>query len=328
MDAVEVEEITRRFGEFVAVDEVSFCVRQGEVFGLLGPNGAGKSTLIRMLTTLIPITSGRARVNGYDVAREAARVRSSIGVIPQAMTSDPDLTAEENLTLYARLYSVGRKERKRLIPELLEAVSLSEWRHKLVRTFSGGMRRRLEIARGMVHSPSLLFLDEPTTGLDPASRAAVWEMIDRLRAEKGLTILLTTHYMEEADQLCDRIAIIDHGKLEALDTPERLKASIAKGLSALEVRFSAEAPELLERLQGLDGVGSVTPKDGFVRILTANGPQTLVEVVELTRETGIGLVELKIEEVSLDDVFIHYTGRALRDATTASSRYDISHLYK
>ena len=223
---VEVENLTKRFGDFCAVDALSFSVNHGEVFGLLGPNGAGKSTLIRMLTTLVPPTSGTARVNGFDIVRSANDVRKSIGVIPQAMTSDLDLSAEENMAIFAKLYGIRGEKRRRTIRELLAAVDLTQWADKPVKMFSGGMRRRLEIARGLVHEPKIFFLDEPTTGLDPVSRVAVWEMLSRLKRERDLTILVTTHYMDEADKLCDRIAIVDHGKLAALDSPLKLKASI------------------------------------------------------------------------------------------------------
>ena len=210
--AIEVEHITKKYGEFTAVDDVSFRVEEGEIFGLLGPNGAGKSTLIRMMTTLMEVTSGTARIAGHDVRKEADAARRSIGVIPQAMTSDLDLTLEENLSIYAKLYGVPAAERRRNIDRLLEAVELTQWRHAQTKTLSGGMRRRLEIARGLVHNPKIFFLDEPTTGLDPVSRVAVWEMLTRIKSERNLTILITTHYMDEADRLCDRIAIVDHGK--------------------------------------------------------------------------------------------------------------------
>ena len=234
---IEVDNLTKCFGEFCAVDHLSFTINHGEVFGLLGPNGAGKSTLIRMLTTLVPPTSGTARIHGFDVTRSANEVRQSIGVIPQAMTSDLDLSAEENMTIFAKLYGIPRERRKQTIKDLLAAVDLSQWADKPVKMFSGGMRRRLEIARGLVHEPKIFFLDEPTTGLDPVSRVAVWEMLSRLKRERDLTILVTTHYMDEADKLCDRIAIVDHGKLVALDSPLKLKASIP-GKNVLEVSFS------------------------------------------------------------------------------------------
>jgi ABC-2 type transport system ATP-binding protein len=224
--AIDVQHIVKKFGDFTAVNGISFSVREGEVFGLLGPNGAGKSTLIRMLVTLLPPTSGTALINGFDVRKKADDVRRSIGVIPQAMTSDLELSVEENLLIFAKLYGVGREKRTRLIGELLESVELTQWRDKPVKMLSGGMRRRVEIARGLVHEPRVFFLDEPTTGLDPVSRTAVWDMLDRIRKQHQLTVLVTTHYMDEADKLCDRIAIVDHGGLVILDTPANLKASI------------------------------------------------------------------------------------------------------
>jgi len=256
---IEVKSIVKKFGDFTAVDGVSFTVEAGEVFGLLGPNGAGKSTLIRMLVTLLPPTAGSAAINGFDVVKRSDDVRRSIGVIPQAMTSDLELTVEENLLIFAKLYGVPRARRTRLMAELLEAVELTQWADKPVKNLSGGMRRRVEIARGLVHEPRVFFLDEPTTGLDPVSRTAVWGMLRKIKSQRDLTVLITTHYMDEADKLCDRIAIVDHGKLVALDSPEALKASIP-----------GRAPET----------------------------------------------------VTLDDVFVHYTGRDLRDALQEPSAAD------
>jgi ABC-2 type transport system ATP-binding protein len=225
-NAIEVRDIVKKFGEFTAVSGISFEVKDGEIFGLLGPNGAGKSTLIRMMVTLLPPTGGTAAINGFDVVKKADDVRRSIGVIPQAMTSDLELTVYENLLIFAKLYGVPRETRTRLIAELLEAVELTQWADKPVKNLSGGMRRRVEIARGLVHEPRVFFLDEPTTGLDPVSRTAVWDMLRKIKSQRDLTVLITTHYMDEADKLCDRIAIVDHGTLVALDTPQALKASI------------------------------------------------------------------------------------------------------
>jgi ABC-2 type transport system ATP-binding protein len=258
-NAIEVRDIVKTFGEFTAVGGISFAVKDGEIFGLLGPNGAGKSTLIRMMVTLLPPTAGTAVINGFDVVKKSDDVRRSIGVIPQAMTSDLELTVYENLLIFAKLYGVPRETRSRLIAELLDAVELTQWADKPVKNLSGGMRRRVEIARGLVHEPRVFFLDEPTTGLDPVSRTAVWEMLRTIKSQRDLTVLITTHYMDEADKLCDRIAIVDHGKLVALDSPKALKASIP----------------------GRD-------------------PAT----------------------VSLDDVFVHYTGRDLRDALQEPSAAD------
>jgi ABC-2 type transport system ATP-binding protein len=259
MNAIEVQNIVKKFGEFTAVSGISFDVKDGEVFGLLGPNGAGKSTLIRMMVTLLSPTSGTAIINGFDVIKRSDDVRRSIGVIPQAMTSDLELSVYENLLIFAKLYGVPRDTRTRLIAELLEAVELTQWADKPVKNLSGGMRRRVEIARGLVHEPRVFFLDEPTTGLDPVSRTAVWEMLRKIKSQRDLTVLITTHYMDEADKLCDRIAIVDHGKLVALDTPHALKASIP-----------------------------------------GRAPAT----------------------VTLDDVFVYYTGRELRDALQEPSAAD------
>src|SRR5271155_3123972 len=254
--AVEVENLTKRFGDFCAVDSLNFKVDNAEIFGLLGPNGAGKSTLIRMLTTLVPPTSGTARVNGFDIVRAANDVRRSIGVIPQAMTSDLDLSAMENMSIFAKLYGIPREKRLRTIKALLKDVDLEQWADKPVKMFSGGMRRRLEIARGLVHEPKIFFLDEPTTGLDPVSRVTVWEMLARLKGERDLTILVTTHYMDEADKLCDRIAIVDHGKLVVLDSPLRLKAS-TPGKNVIEVSFATTPAGWDATLRGLPEVAEV-----------------------------------------------------------------------
>ncbi|MGA9671604.1 MAG: ATP-binding cassette domain-containing protein [Terracidiphilus sp.] len=311
--AIEVENIVKRYGTFEAVKGVSFSVADGEIFGLLGPNGAGKSTLIRMMTTLVPITGGHARVAGFDVAKDPNSVRRLIGVIPQALTSDQDLTVEENLSIYAKLYSVPKAEREKNIQEVLEAVDLVKWRGAQTKTLSGGMRRRLEIARGLVHNPHIFFLDEPTTGLDPVSRIAVWEMLDNLRKTRHLTMLITTHYMEEADKLCDRIAIVDHGNLVALGTPIELKQSVP-GADVVEVHFDRETEEWKSRLEGLEGVTSVQAESaGFYRVLTSSGSKTTMRLVELAAQLGETLTSLSVQNTSLDDVFVHYTGRQLRD---------------
>jgi ABC-2 type transport system ATP-binding protein len=326
MNAIEVDKITKRFGTFAAVDSVSFTVEHGEIFGLLGPNGAGKSTLIRVLTTLLIPTSGTARVAGFDVVRQPDDVRKRIGVIPQAMTSDLDLSAEENMLIFARLYSVPGERRKRVVRELLESVQLLDWAKKPVRTFSGGMRRRLEIARGLVHEPSLFFLDEPTTGLDPVSRVAVWEMIGKLKRERDLTVLITTHYMDEADRLCDRIAIADHGKLVALDAPMKLKAAIP-GNNMLEVSFSEVPPNWQDTLEQLPEVQSVTARDHVFRIVSNNGPATTTGLFEAARKARVDVASLSVQSTTLDDVFVHYTGRQLRDTAQEGTRYDVSVFY-
>jgi ABC-2 type transport system ATP-binding protein len=311
--AISVENIVKRYGDFEAVAGITFEVAEGEIFGLLGPNGAGKSTLIRMMTTLTPSTAGRAIIAGHDVAREPDAVRRTIGVIPQALTSDIDLTVEENLSIYAKLYEVPKAERERNIDDLLKAVDLLKWRGAQTKTLSGGMRRRLEIARGLVHNPRIFFLDEPTTGLDPVSRVAVWEMLNHLKNTRHLTMLITTHYMDEADRLCDRIAIVDHGKLVALDTPMALKASVP-GTNVVEVQFTQESPEWPEQLNRLAGVTSVESQSaGMYRLLTSNGSLTTTQLVEMTAGSGDTIKSLNVQNTTLDDVFVHYTGRQLRD---------------
>jgi ABC-2 type transport system ATP-binding protein len=312
-DAIVVDHISKKYGDFTAVDDVSFAVAKGEVFGLLGPNGAGKSTLIRMMTTLLPITKGRAIINGFDVAKDPDDARQCMGVIPQAMTSDIDLTVEENLSIYAKLYGVSSAERERNIGELLETVDLTKWRGAQTKTLSGGMRRRLEIARGLVHNPRIFFLDEPTTGLDPVSRVAVWEMLTTVKNKHGLTMLITTHYMDEADRLCDRIAIVDHGKLVALDSPIALKATVP-GSNVIETQFSNPPGDWTEQLQKLEDVTSVQSLGGNgYRILTSNGSKTTTELVELAVRSGVEVKALSVQNTTLDDVFVHYTGRQLRD---------------
>jgi ABC-2 type transport system ATP-binding protein len=327
VNAIEVDHLTKKFGDLVAVNDVSFDVVQKEIFGLLGPNGAGKTTLIRMMTTLTPATSGTARIAGHDIGNDADGVRNAIGVIPQAFTSDPELTADENMLIHAKLYGVPKNKHEQLITELLESVDLIKFRGALVRTFSGGMRRRLEIARGLVHSPNILFLDEPTTGLDPVSRSNVWEMIRTLRDKSELTILLTTHYMDEADKLCDRIAIVDHGRLAALDTPTRLKDSVP-GTDAVEAEFDGAPRDWNEQLQRLAQAAGVTQRDGVTHIASHDGPATVAALMDLARARGVTVRKVSVQSTTLDDVFLHYTGSELRDAASGGKSYDISHLYR
>jgi len=325
--AIEVNKLTKQFGDLIAVNAISFFVEDGEIFGLLGPNGAGKTTLIRMLTTLTPPTSGTAIVGGHDIVKDADGVRHTLGVIPQAFTSDPELTAEENMLIHAKLYGIPAKDRGALIDRLLESVDLLKFKDKLVRTFSGGMRRRLEIARGLVHSPKIMFLDEPTTGLDPVSRTNVWEMIRRLRDEGHLTILLTTHYMDEADKLCDRIAIVDHGRLAALDSPTRLKDSVP-GTDVVEAEFLGAPADWEQQLQKLTHVQSVQMHDGAVHITSNDGPATVAALMETAKARSVTVKRVSVQGTTLDDVFLHYTGSDLRDTANEGAKYSIGHLYR
>src|SRR5579864_1941583 len=306
-NAIEVRNIVKTFGDFTAVKGITFSVEEGEIFGLLGPNGAGKSTLIRMMVTLLLPTSGTALINGFDVVKQSDAVRHSIGVIPQALTSDLELSVEENLVIFAKLYGVPRQKRIRLINDLLESVELTQWRDAQVKNLSGGMRRRVEIARGLVHEPRIFFLDEPTTGLDPVSRVNVWEMLEKIKRERDLTILITTHYMDEADKLCDRIAIVDHGELKALDSPLKLKTSIP-GKNVLEVSFSSAPDGWLSRLERLPDVERVEAHDTVFRIASHNGPATTMALMEMAAQAEIAVHSLSVQSTTLDDVFVHYTG--------------------
>jgi ABC-2 type transport system ATP-binding protein len=317
--AINVEDISKRFGALLAVDKVSFTVQRGEIFGLLGPNGAGKSTLIRMLTTLVPPSSGTAMVAGYDIIRDPNAVRSNIGVIPQNLTSDPELTCAENIGIHARLFGITGAPRRKRTQELLEAVGLSDRADALASTLSGGMRRRLEIARGLVHNPQILFLDEPTTGLDPVSRISVWEMITHLRVQEGRTLFLTTHYMDEADRLCDRLAIVDKGKVVAMDTPVSLKSSIP-GASRIELQFEPDLPHGAADLERLPAVKSVRPLgSGTYRVSSDRGPASAQELIELARDLKLELKALSVQSTTLDDVFLHYTGHGLTEMPETSA---------
>jgi ABC-2 type transport system ATP-binding protein len=311
--AVRVEGLSKRFGSLTAVDAVSFQVDSGELFGFLGPNGAGKTTLVRMLTTLVRPSGGRACVAGFDVMQEATQVRRHIGVIPQAMTSDLDLTGYENMDIYARFYGVSARERKARIETLLETVGLSGRARELVATYSGGMRRRLEIARVLVHRPAVLFLDEPTIGLDPQSRRIVWDLLRQIRRDDEMTLFLTTHYMEEAEALCGRVAIIDAGRIVTLDSPERLKRQLP-GNDLISLTLAAPPEEdLLAALQALPFVYRLHAEDEVLGVYVEAGPMNLAGLMEATRAAGGRVLSAAIHEQSLEDVFIHYTGKSIRE---------------
>jgi ABC-2 type transport system ATP-binding protein len=308
--AIDVQRLAKSFGDVSAVDGVSFAVERGEIFGLLGPNGAGKSTLVRMLTTLIPPSGGSARIAGYDTVQEDDAVRRAIGVVPQASTSDPELTVGENVAFSAGLYRVPRRERRARVTAALEAVALTEWRDRRVGALSGGMRRRVEIARGLVHRPSVIFLDEPTANLDPTSRAALWDALKRLREERELTIFLSTHYMDEADRLCDRVAIMDRGQFMALDSPVNLKASIDR-TDVVDCSFSSTPTDWMQTLERLPAVTSAEATAHAFRLTSSNGPETIVALLGTTDRAGIGVRGLSVQSTTLDAVFMHFTGRSL-----------------
>lgn len=310
--AVEVTGLTKRFGSFTAVDNVSFDVPNGEMFGYLGPNGAGKTTLIRMLTTLIIPTSGSAKIAGFDVVTNPADVRRQIGVISQAMTSDLDLTGYENLDIYGRFYGVPARERKERIKYLLDMVGLSSRAGELVAAYSGGMRRRLEVARGLVHKPKILFLDEPSSGLDPQSRRVMWELLRQIREESLTTMFLTTHYMEEADALCSRIAIIDAGKMIALGSPTQLKQEIS-GSDIISIALESLSNELVSCVKVLPFVRNLHVEDETLRVYVDSGATSLPALMDAIRSSGGRILSVSIHEQSLEDVFIHFTGKSIRE---------------
>ena len=316
--AVDVRKITKRFDDFTAVKEVSFTVERGETFALLGPNGAGKSTLIRMLTTLMLPTEGTALVDGADIVTDPDKVRHAIGVIPQAMTSDLELSCRENLLIFAKLYSVPKERRNKLIDELLDAVDLTKWADSQVKKLWGGMRRRLEIARGLVHEPRIFFLDEPTTGLDPVSRKNVWEMLEKMKSERDLTLLLTTHLMDEADKLCDRIAIVDHGQLMALDSPIRLKAAVP-GDNVLEVLFGGIPTDWKTRVGALPAVAAFSSDGDAYHISSRDGPATTMALLDAAARAGVTVKTLAVQSTTLDDVFVYFTGRQLHPEQSATT---------
>jgi len=312
MPAIEAYKLTKRFGDLVAVNEIDLRVKEGEIFGFLGPNGAGKTTTIHMLTTLLRPTSGKAYVGGYDVTREAWKVRRIIGIVFQDPSLDIQLTAWENLDFHGRIYHMSKAEREKRIVEVLSMVDLEDRAHEVVRNFSSGMRRRLEIARSFMHHAKILFLDEPTLGLDPQTRRHIWEYIRRINRELGVTIMLTTHYMEEADQLSDRVAIIDHGRIVAEGTPKELKDSIGGDV----VRVESDKPKLL--LKGLRvTAGSmiynskVVGRDVVLSVKRAE--EVLPLIFETSQKFAVTVSKVTYKEPSLEDVFLHYTGREYRE---------------
>ncbi|MFW5638769.1 MAG: ATP-binding cassette domain-containing protein [Methanoculleus sp.] len=315
---IETFALTRRFGSTVAVDAINLAVREGEVFGLLGPNGAGKTTMLSMLCTILKPTSGTASVDGYDIVRQHAMVRRSIGIVFQDPSVDADMTARENLQMHADLYGVPVSEQNDRIQSVIELVRLEDRVDTFVSTYSGGMRRRLEIARGLLHYPKVLFLDEPTIGLDPQSREHIWDYIQKLREREGMTIVLTTHYMEEADRLCDRVAIIDHGRIVALDRPSDLK----KGLGGDTITLGTDDGRVLRDLLVQNGVSDViTVQDGEVRVTVSDANVLLPRIIEAAVGAGIRIEHVSLSHPDMNDVFIHYTGKDLRQEEVRRKRF-------
>lgn len=309
-DIIEVHDLEHAFGNFAAVRGISFTVKNGEIFSFLGPNGAGKSTTINILTTLLPLQKGTVRVAGYDVAREPGKVRKAIGIVFQEDVLDRDLTVRETMEFHGRLYAIPREERRRRIDDLLRIVELESKRDERTKNLSGGMKRRLQIARGLMTQPEVLFLDEPTQGLDPQTRMRIWDYIRQVNGT-GTTIFLTTHYMEEADMLSDRISIIDHGRIVVSGTPAELKNALGEDVVYLETEDDEKARAALF---GIEEIRSVTESPrGLSVTISADGSHCLPQIIERVRGAGIGISNVNLKKPTMDDVFVHYTGSELRD---------------
>ncbi|MEM2934025.1 MAG: ATP-binding cassette domain-containing protein [Methanocellales archaeon] len=308
---METFNLTKKFGSILAVDRLNLKIKYGEIFGLLGPNGAGKTTTISMLCTIINPTSGTARVNGYDILKEPDKVRKSIGIVFQDPSIDDRLTARENLEFHAMLYDVPKEVREKRIKEVLKLVELEDRANSQMRTYSGGMRRRLEIARGLLHYPKVLFLDEPTLGLDPQTREHIWKYIEELAKRENITIVLTTHYMEEAEKLCNRVAIIDYGVIKALDTPNNLKNELEGDV----IKIKTPDPRFLAaRLFEKGLILKSNESSGLLNITVKNGEMLIPKIVEIASGSGASIEAIALQKPTLNDVFLHYTGREIRAA--------------
>jgi ABC-2 type transport system ATP-binding protein len=313
MKAISVRDLVKKFGDLRAVDGISFDVRKGEIFGFLGPNGAGKTTTINILVTLMRPTSGEAYVAGYNVVEEPVKVRERIGIVFQDPSVDRNLTGWENLYIHGLIYGLRGEELKRRVEESLEFAELTKFKDVEVKNYSGGMIRRLEIARGLMHEPEILFLDEPTIGLDPQTRAKIWEYVERLRNEAGVTVFLTTHYIEEAERLCDRVAIIDHGRIVAIGSPDELKQGIGGDVIYVRTGDKSSLMRLVEELQEDGMVLRYRELDGVLALSVNNASRVIPSVFEVANRMGIRIEEIKYTQPSLSDVFLHYTGREIRD---------------
>ena len=311
-NVIEVQGLTKVFNHsLTAVDHIDFTVKHGEIFGFLGPNGAGKTTTISMLITVLKPTSGKATILGGDIAKQSLDVRNAIGVVPQEYTADEDLTGYENILLCADLYGIPRSVSKKRTLDLLKLVELTSFKDKRVQTYSGGMRRRLELACGLINRPKVLFLDEPTLGLDVQTRAATWNYVKMLKKEFGMTLFLTTHYLEEADALCDRIAIIDHGKIVVIGTPTDLKDSLGGDIITLAIQKDVDITDLIRKIEH---VKEVKKENGAYMIKSANGEAAAPLIIEALRSNGHVVTKLSLNKPTLNDVYLQYTGKSMRDA--------------
>jgi len=316
LEAIEVDSLTKEFGDFKAVDGISFKVEEGEIFGFLGPNGAGKSTTMMILTTLLKPTTGKVFVGGYDVTSDAKKVREKIGYVQQEISVDEFLTGRENLYLHARINQIPRNLIKSRIDDVLELVELGEKKDQASLTYSGGMRKRLDIANGLLSRPSVLFLDEPTVGLDIQTRRKIWGYIKKIRKDFGMTVFISTHYMEEADNLCDRIGIIDHGKIQVIDTPKSMKSAIGNEIISFNlVDGKANQDAIIDQISKNEFVKEVKNKDGLITVFSTKSNEVIPKIFQESANLDMKIRSLTLKQPTLDDVFISYTGHDLRDET-------------
>ncbi len=314
MEAIKVDSLTKKFGDFKAVDNISFKVEEGEIFGFLGPNGAGKSTTMMILTTLLKPTSGSALVGGYDVMSDAKKVREKIGYVQQEISVDEFLTGRENLYLHARLNQIPNNLIKSRIDEVLELVELGEKKDQAALTYSGGMRKRLDIANGLLSRPAVLFLDEPTVGLDIQTRRKIWSYIRKIRKDFGMTIFISTHYMEEADNLCDRIGIIDYGKIQVIDKPKSMKSAIGNEIISFNlVDGKANQDTLIDQISKIEFVKEVKNKQGLITVFSTKSNEVIPKIFQASTDLEMRISSLTLKQPTLDDVFISHTGHDLRD---------------
>ena len=317
MYAIKVDSLSKNFEKFKAVDNISFEIEQGEIFGFLGPNGAGKSTTMMILTTLLKPTSGNASVQGFDVVTQAKKVRENIGFVQQEIGVDEYLTGRENLVFQSRISQMPKELVKSRIDEVISLVELEEKQNEAAITYSGGMRKRLDIACGLIHRPKVLFLDEPTVGLDIQTRRKIWEYIRKIHKEFEMTLFVSTHYMEEADKLCDRVGIIDYGKIQVIETPETMKNAMGSDMISFSlIDGIAKQDELINRIKQIEFVNQVTRKQGEITIKSSQCSEAIPKIFQITSEMSIEIDSLSLNKPTLDDVFISYTGHNLRDDTT------------
>jgi len=319
LHSIETRSLTKSFGSVIAVNDISFSVEEGEIFGFLGPNGAGKSTTMMILTTLLKPTSGQALISGFDVMTNAKQVRENIGYVQQESTVDEYLTGRENLLLQAKLNHIPKKEINKRIDDVLELIELTDKQDQAVVTYSGGMRKRLDIAGGLLHHPKVLFLDEPTVGLDIQTRRKIWEYIKKIHTEFEMTIFLSTHYMEEADNLCDRVGIIDGGKIQIIDSPENMKNAMGNEVISIVVD-EGELFSFLSEIEKIEFVKRINQDGSKLTLFASNGTEVIPKIFQISSQLDIKIISISLTQLTLDDVFISYTGHEIRDDDSGFNR--------